>query len=143
MARYNPPPNWPSPPQGWVPPPDWKPNPAWPEPPPDWEFWVDDSPDAPAEKQASFPDVAAEHVAPQSPPEVAPDQLSADHLGCRAMARWDDERRYKIGTITDIIADVSEVIVHFAGGASVSFVREQPKRGPANPRLYVWGPTRH
>jgi len=52
--------------------------------------------------------------------------------------RWDDERRYK-AAIPTIIAAVSGVIVPFDGGASIYFVREQSKRGTANPRLYVWG----
>ena len=38
--RYNPPPNWPSPPPGWEPIRDWKPDPSWPPAPPGWEFWV-------------------------------------------------------------------------------------------------------
>lgn len=38
--RFNPPPGWPKPPDGWVPPDGWKPDPNWPSPPPDWELWV-------------------------------------------------------------------------------------------------------
>ena len=37
---FNPPPGWPTPPDGWVPPPDWTADPAWPPAPPDWEWWV-------------------------------------------------------------------------------------------------------
>jgi hypothetical protein len=40
--RFNPPPNWPLPPEGWRPPPGWKPDPAWPPAPPGWELWIDD-----------------------------------------------------------------------------------------------------
>jgi hypothetical protein len=40
--RFNPPPNWPAPPPGFVPPPRWQPDPAWPPPPPGWELWVSD-----------------------------------------------------------------------------------------------------
>lgn len=40
--RYNPPPNWPAPPQGWTPPPGWQPDPSWPPPPQGWQLWVDD-----------------------------------------------------------------------------------------------------
>jgi hypothetical protein len=40
--RFNPPPNWPAPPEGWVPPPGWKPLPEWPAPPPGWQFWIAD-----------------------------------------------------------------------------------------------------
>lgn len=40
--RFNPPPNWPPPPPGFVPPPRWQPDPAWPAPPPGWQLWVPD-----------------------------------------------------------------------------------------------------
>ena len=48
--RFNPPPNWPAPPPGFVPPPRWQPDPAWPPPPPGWQLWVpdDSEPDGPA-----------------------------------------------------------------------------------------------
>lgn len=38
--RFNPPPNWPAPPEGWQPQPGWTPDPSWPPPPPGWELWV-------------------------------------------------------------------------------------------------------
>ena len=38
--RFNPPPNWPAAPAGWVPPPGWQPDPSWGPPPPDWPLWV-------------------------------------------------------------------------------------------------------
>ena len=41
--RFNPPPNWPTPPPGWVPTPGWRPPPEWPAPPPGWQLWVDDT----------------------------------------------------------------------------------------------------
>lgn len=40
--RFNPPPNWPSAPQGWQPPPGWAPDPSWPPAPEGWQLWVDD-----------------------------------------------------------------------------------------------------
>lgn len=40
--RFNPPPNWPKPPEGWVPPNDWRPDPSWGPPPEGWQLWVDD-----------------------------------------------------------------------------------------------------
>jgi hypothetical protein len=40
--RFNPPPNWPPAPPGWVPPPDWQPDPSWPAAPPGWQLWVSD-----------------------------------------------------------------------------------------------------
>ncbi|WP_067780522.1 hypothetical protein [Actinomyces vulturis] len=41
--RFNPPPNWPAPPEGFVPPAGWQPDPAWGPAPEGWELWVEDS----------------------------------------------------------------------------------------------------
>jgi len=41
--RFNPPPNWPTPP-GFVPEIGWRPDPKWPRPPDGWQFWVRDPP---------------------------------------------------------------------------------------------------
>ncbi|WP_236056461.1 hypothetical protein [Mycobacterium sp. SM1] len=166
--RFNPPPNWPKPPEGWVPPPGWSPDPSWPPPPPGWKLWVDDAPVVPdsrpaprrpartgddveyfgddrawsADVEQSFAQVpggAGPVAPPAQPTEVAPHELSAHHLGCRATVRWDDERRYDIGTIVAVSADSAEISVRLAGlEAPISFQREGPSRGPANPRLYVW-----
>ncbi|GAB2795608.1 DUF4041 domain-containing protein [Amycolatopsis magusensis] len=38
--RFNPPPNWPNLPAGWVPPPGWHPPAEWPAPPENWQLWV-------------------------------------------------------------------------------------------------------
>jgi hypothetical protein len=46
--RFNPPPGWPQPPEGWVPPTGWNPDPTWPDPPEGWQLWL---PDAPATKE--------------------------------------------------------------------------------------------
>ena len=40
QPRFNPPPNWPTPPPGWQPPTDWRPDPTWPEPPYGWQLWI-------------------------------------------------------------------------------------------------------
>lgn len=40
--RYNPPPNWPQPPQDWTPPPGWQPDASWGPPPPGWQLWTND-----------------------------------------------------------------------------------------------------
>lgn len=42
--RFNPPPNWPPAPPGWVPDPSWQPDPAWGPVPPGWPLWVADEP---------------------------------------------------------------------------------------------------
>ncbi|MGN6129623.1 MAG: DUF4041 domain-containing protein [Nocardioidaceae bacterium] len=38
--RFNPPPGWPQPPEGWVPPPGWNPDPTWPPMPDGWQLWL-------------------------------------------------------------------------------------------------------
>ncbi|MBK6873059.1 MAG: HNH endonuclease [Kineosporiaceae bacterium] len=63
-SRFNPPPGWPAPPEGWRPTPNWIPDPSWPAPPVDWEFWlVDDGPrPAPSpQAEALIPQQAGPH----------------------------------------------------------------------------------
>lgn len=86
--RFNPPPNWPPPPPGFVPPPRWQPDPAWPPPPPGWRLWVpddsvpggpDDFDTARLRIPARPPDFAA---GPAGPPRVPPGPPGpADHPG--------------------------------------------------------------
>lgn len=38
--RFNPPPNWPTPPAGWQPDRTWRKPPEWPEPPAGWQLWT-------------------------------------------------------------------------------------------------------
>ncbi|MGY4644576.1 hypothetical protein [Cellulomonas sp. URHB0016] len=49
--KLNPPPNWPTPADGWPTDPSWTPDPTLPEPPPGWQLWVDD--DAPVAGEAT------------------------------------------------------------------------------------------
>jgi hypothetical protein len=52
--RFNPPPGWPQPPEGWVPPAGWNPDPSWPGPPEGWQLWLPDGDDdADSESQAT------------------------------------------------------------------------------------------
>lgn len=164
--RYNPPPNWPKPPEGWHPPRDWSPDPSWPPPPPGWKLWVEDVPaqhqkkPAPNRFERSGDDVeyfgddrawseASEQAPaqgqmyagspPSQPTQVAPENLSAQHLGRPATIKWDDEQRYDIGTIVAVSADSGAISVRLTGLESpVSFSREASDRSPGNPRLYVW-----
>lgn len=167
--RYNPPPNWPEPPKGWVPSPDWSPDPSWPPPPPGWKLWVEDAPAGQKEKtvlsrvERTSDDVeyfgddrawsdASEQMPPHGqmnagpppslpsrPTQVAPEDISVHHLGRPAAIKWDDEHRYHIGTIVAVTADSAAISVTLAGLESpVPFLREVPRRGPDNPRLYVW-----
>lgn len=59
MARsFNPPPNWPRPPQDWTPPEGWQPDPSWGPAPQGWNFWVDagaPGPDTPADAPFAAP----------------------------------------------------------------------------------------
>jgi len=38
--RFNSPPGWPKPPEGWTPPAGWTPDPSWPDPPEGWLLWL-------------------------------------------------------------------------------------------------------
>lgn len=167
--RYNPPPNWPEPPKGWSPPPDWSPDPSWPPPPAGWKLWVDDGPVGQKEKSALSrvdrtsddveyfgDDRAWSDASDQMPPpgqmnagpppsmsaqrtEVAPEDLSVHHIGRPATIKWDDERKYDIGTIVAVTADSSAISVKLAGiELPVSFPREESRQGSDTPRLYVW-----
>jgi hypothetical protein len=134
--RYNPPPNWPPPPTGWEPSPSWTPDPAWPPPPPGWQLFVEDEPrETPvAEPPAAAPPQAG---APEGLTELTAEQLSVEHVGARAMARWEDEDRYKIGTIIGISADPAMVTVQLSGSEAITFPRGGSHGGPTAPRLYV------
>ena len=66
--RFNPPPNWPPPPPGFVPPPRWQPDPAWPPPPPGWQLWVPDDDTVPTRRARAAGGPAA---VPARPPDFA------------------------------------------------------------------------
>jgi len=66
--RFNPPPNWPAPPEGFEPPAGWQPDPAWGPAPEGWQIWVDDS--APSSGSAS----SAPGTASGADPAWAPTQ---------------------------------------------------------------------
>lgn len=162
--RFNPPPNWPKPPKGWVPHADWSPDPSWPPPPPGWQLWVEDD-DAGAQRAKSalkrvertgddveyFGDdrawsedsgrtPAADQLEAGSPQatEVAPEDLTVHHLGHYATIKW-DEHKYDIGKIVAVSANTAEVSVKLGGiETPVSFRRDAASGDSANPRLYVW-----
>jgi hypothetical protein len=164
--HYNPPPNWPKPPDGWVPPPGWSPDPSWPPPPPGWRLWVEE--DAPSSRRAKsalsrldrtgddveyFGDDRAwsedsgqapaelnpaVSALPPRPTEVAPEDLSVHHLGHHATIRW-DEQKYVIGKIVAVSGDSVGISVQVDGVETpVSFPRDQADGEPAKPTLYVW-----
>ena len=72
MARFNAPPDWPTPPLGWTPPDGWRPSATWPAPPEGWELWL---PDEDESAQAPEPaDPSAPTSAPQSAGVSVPEQ---------------------------------------------------------------------
>lgn len=166
--RYNPPPNWPKPPEGWTPSAEWSPDPTWPPPPPGWQLWVDDA-SAPGKSTSALSrlenasddgeyfgddrawsedsgrlpargqlNTDAPDAAP-SPTEVAAEDLTAQHVGRRVTVKWDEEHRYDIGTIVAVSSDATAISVKIAGVETpISFPREVSGERPADPRLYVW-----
>jgi hypothetical protein len=165
--RYNPPPNWPKPPEGWAPSAEWTPDPSWPEPPEGWQMWVDDSaaPGKATSKLSRLENASddseyfgddrawsedsgripargqnadASDAAPL-PTEVAAEDLTGQHVGRRVTVKWDDEHRYDIGTIVAVVSDESTISVKLAGmEGPISFPREASRRSPTSPRLFVW-----
>jgi hypothetical protein len=75
--RFNPPPGWPPPPQGWVPPAGWTPDPTWPAPPAGWNLWlpVEVTAESTAPKSAP-PSVESPQVAPPAPLPVDASRLT-------------------------------------------------------------------
>ena len=76
---FNPPLNWPRPPDGWTPPSGWKPDPSWPPPPDGWELWTTPDADtaaAPTDLQDATDSPPG--PAPLAPPPAAP---STSHTG--------------------------------------------------------------
>lgn len=167
--RYNPPPNWPKPPAGWSPSAEWSPDPSWPQPPPGWQLWVDDGSaaskstsalsrleNASSDDDEYFGDdrawsedsgrlpargqVNADATeAASSSTEVAPEDLTGQHVGRRVTVKWGDEHKYDIGTIVAISSDGTAINVKLAGvQAPVSFPREASRRTADDPRIYVW-----
>jgi hypothetical protein len=60
-VRFNPPPTWPRPAEGWSPPPGWLPDRSWPPPPHGWPLWVEDD-EPPSSLPAKAPEQAAAPV---------------------------------------------------------------------------------
>jgi hypothetical protein len=73
--RFNPPPGWPRPPEGFVPPPGWQPDPSWPPAPPGWQLWVPDD-SVPDQPGAAWPSSGA-----AAPPPAFPGQAGTGTSG--------------------------------------------------------------
>lgn len=76
--RFNPPPNRPPAPPGWVPDAGWQPDPAWGPPPPGWQLWVPD--DRPGDLAA-----AVDYPSGPFPPPQAPRSRTPLWLGLGAL----------------------------------------------------------
>ncbi|WP_147680369.1 hypothetical protein [Actinomyces ruminicola] len=73
--RFNPPPNWPAPPEGFNPPAGWQPDPAWGPAPEGWQLWVEDS--APGASAGSAPQAGSAPDAGWAPTQAVPTGASA------------------------------------------------------------------
>ena len=84
--RFNPPPNWPAPPEGFNPPAGWQPDPAWGPAPEGWQLWVEDS--APGSSAGSAPQASSAADAAWAPTQAVPAGSSpvADPTGQSASA---------------------------------------------------------
>lgn len=69
--RFNPPPGWPAPPEGWTPPPGWNSDPSWPDPPPGWQLWLP-AESEPAASDPPSPVLVSEHDAHAAAASSAP-----------------------------------------------------------------------
>lgn len=103
--RFNPPPNWPPAPPGWVPDANWQPDPSWPPAPPGWQLWVPDTTTDAA--GAQFPPYATPWPEPAAPPA--------------------SRKRLWIGL------GAAAVVVALAGGLLVTFGRNGAE-GPSHKR---------
>jgi len=66
MPKFNTPPGWPPPPEGWLPTEGWAPDPSWPKSPRDWKFIIPDD-------AVALPGSAVPAVRPQEPLTVPVD----------------------------------------------------------------------
>ncbi|WP_434080601.1 hypothetical protein [Sanguibacter sp. Z1732] len=79
--RYNSPPGWPPPPEGWSPPPGWQPDPSWPPAPEGWEFWL---PDPGATEAGAASGAAGAPGAGAAPEETSQPGAPEPHAGSDA-----------------------------------------------------------
>ena len=99
--RFNPPPGWPKPPDGWKPPAGWTPDPAWPNPPSGWQLWV------PAD--GSAPGNIVEPVDPSAPLENTPSTTTTDALRARlSLVEAENAALHK--RLADLDIDASQVV---------------------------------
>lgn len=98
--KFNPPPGWPRPPNGWVPPKGWTPDPSWPQPPPGWQLWISVEPATAAPPLAAQPtgratgerNVPRATAAPMVLPESPPQQPASSTAELDDLVALDDEQ---------------------------------------------------
>lgn len=102
--RFNPPPGWPRPPDGWKPPAGWTPDPSWPDPPDGWLLWVPI--DRSGEEDSFLPSEPSRGTEPE---EAKPDSPLSSSLDARVaiLEAENAALRNSLGVRGD---DVDEVI---------------------------------
>jgi hypothetical protein len=116
--RFNSPPGWPQPPQGWSPDPNWRPDPSWPPAPQGWQWWVADEP-AP---YGGFPPpvpVTQEAWPGARPATWAPPQVTAWPTQPLAKAPRSNATRV---WLTVAILVMPFVVAFFAGGIAGALI---------------------
>jgi hypothetical protein len=98
--RFNPPPNWPAPPPGWVPLPGWRPPAEWPAPPPGWQLWIDDM--TPASNPVGGSGAT-------SPPQASPRGHGVSHVPPRRRPRRRSSR--KLNAFLLLCATIAVIVV--------------------------------
>jgi hypothetical protein len=144
--RFNPPPNWPPAPVGWVAPQGWQPPADWPKPPPGWQLWVpvapapNPGPPAPPSGHAEpatrvglfgarkrLEQVEAELRQSREQESRLQDQLQ------EASRRYDELRGKDAITIENEIADARSLLAQIvADGASLEAVNAQRRSDATN-----------
>lgn len=79
--RFNPPPGWPVPPEGFTPDSGWQPDPSWPPAPAGWQLWLH-------EPDAGAPNWARPQVAPRLEPAPALTVTSAPAAAAAPAPGW-------------------------------------------------------
>lgn len=99
--RFNAPPGWPEPPEGWRPTHDWQPDPSWPPAPEGWAFWRDSAQGAPA---------AGEFAPGRSGPRQNPKPGSA-----KPTSKSKYQRRWMAAYLTVVVLNVVFLLLAITG----------------------------
>ena len=90
--RFNPPPNWPTPPAGWRPPAGWMPDPGWGPAPDDWQYWIQESADPVKRPGVDVPRFGARSRAKELGTEVERLRSEMERLGVLSVADLEQRR---------------------------------------------------